>query len=485
MPTEIGLLFLVVFSIGWLFNRDWGYCLLIACLPFQASTVLIFGDQQELGLQPAYVALMIAALGLPLGSGAHSRFSLRAVRWAFQPLLFLAVWVFFVTAVAPLVFPGTIEVMPMRSVGSLVPLARSPSNLRHLAYLAVSATGSFALAARLAQDPKRMGPMIMKAWIAAAFVAVFFMGWHALSLYAGWYFPREWLHNNPGAAQLQFGYLRPELQLNLSFRRLSGSFTEPSLAALFLSTMTAFSAGYFVLRRAWVGILWFVLNIALLLATGATTGYFSGAVIGGFLLAWTSSSAFRKGRPGRLLMLTVIMAVAIIGASILSDSVRYEVETIANLQVFNKIEDERSSPAGRYRVESNAWAVLISSYGFGVGLGSNMSYTLVGYVASNLGVPGILLFGWLLRRTWGMSPSLLDYNSAGHPSIMLLKLGMLAALSAGLVGVPLLQQPVWWALLGSYVGLAAGTIGVGRVLERSAPDHWATAGRGEFFNKCA
>jgi fatty acid desaturase len=108
-------------------------------------------------------------------------------------------------------------------------------------------------------------------------------------------------------------------------------------------------------------------------------------------------------------------------------------------------------------VEYMSLQVLVDSGGLGVGLGSNQSLTLLGYVLSNTGIVGLLFLGWfaysvtkLVQKTLkGLRFGGIEYRNM-HAWLVC----TVCLLLMGLIGIPILLVPNIWIVIGILTGLS-------------------------------
>jgi len=117
--------------------------------------------------------------------------------------------------------------------------------------------------------------------------------------------------------------------------------------------------------------------------------------------------------------------------------------------VFNK--GESASALHRTATFGRAVEVFLSSWGLGVGLGSNRAMSGLFYVLSNVGLPGLILTGWLLSQLYSHVRAQL--SSVYHDSTLRAPLyAVSAALAANIFGLLVsgaeISQPHLWILWG-------------------------------------
>jgi hypothetical protein len=298
----------------------------------------------------------------------------------------------------------------------------------------------------------------MVRWIRwAGWVAGLRLLWHSISLYTGAWFPTELIQSNPGAVQNPFGYMRPDLNRVIDLRRPSGTFSEPSFAAMFLSGFVGLLLGQFIYgKRGVLKMIEVLIAIVLLLSTTSTAGLFALGLIAIVFLITARRALFGSRWMyywPRLLALVGTLGLIASMAIALSDNLRDKIVQSIDLMVVDKLATDAGK---RGEVELNAMRVLWDSHLLGSGLGSNECFTVGGYILSNTGVLGallVVLFGWSLLK---LTENTLQTALIPEPIVIAIKslrLFLWGLVLAGVVGVQLLFQPILWISIAMLVGV--------------------------------
>lgn len=258
----------------------------------------------------------------------------------------------------------------------------------------------------------------------------------------GMRFP-SWLFNsNEVWAEL------PDQVIGNGFHRVTSTFVEPSEAAAFLAAWGAFELSMAIgggrqTRRHW---LCASVGSVVLVATASTTGYVTAAVMWSAMV-WDCMRTIC--RHGKIKIRPTLAALGLGGAGYLALLVVPGAGQLLNAVIFSK--GESTSAIHRTATLSGAVTVLVSSWGLGVGLGSNRAMSVFFYVLSNLGLPGIILMIWALSRLYvQVSRQLATPLHDRRQQLILraLSAGFIANLFALLVSGAEITQPTLWILWG-------------------------------------
>ncbi len=443
------------------------WVLTIYLLPFQAASVLnVTVGARQTGVAPVILVLLVTCVWeVVSASGVGRSHHLAHVIKVFRPaLLFVGVGLL-LSVVCPQLFRSDLLVTLPQDFRQQVPLEPTTSNIIHSGYLALCTAAALFLSARVGLGEALFTRSLLRAIFGAVTVALCLLFWQGLSLYAGIWYPLEILNNNPGVVHLESGVIRPELGLNLGIRRISGSFSEPSTAAVYFGCYLALLISCVLYERRPVRYLAPMLLVGCgLFATGATTGFL---VIAGLAVtcAWILlSSLFRRMQQQTTVRVVALALIAVVTGAVvliaLYSTMAGDVETAANLLLFNKISEDARLKDGRSVVEMRSLQVFLDSWGLGVGLGSNLSFTTIGYIVSNTGLIGavaFLAFLMRLRKQYLMAVAVETDSSSG-----LLYRGttfsLLALCFMGLTSVEWLLMPVAWIIIGVFVGSTTLTV---------------------------
>jgi hypothetical protein len=412
----------------------------------QGAALLNVGGSFAVGLSPYFFVIALVALGfVPRWlTGRVRLFADEPVVVHTRVLMMFVLWCAFSAFVLPMLFQG----LPVDSARGAVdrayytqmPLHWSFSNAGQAGYIVLN----FIMVLRFLQlsaHPGRLERLVNAfSWsgMFAAGVGVYQMFCHWLGLP----FP-SWLFNsNEAWAEV------PNQLIGGGFSRITATFAEPSEAAGFLAAWSVFELSLAIggvgrNRRHW---LCAAVGNVVLVATASTTGYVTAAAMW-IVMTWDCISTLlrygvikTKASLAALgLAFAGLVAVALVpGAWLLLDAV-----------IFNK--GESASALHRTATFGRAVEVFLSSWGLGVGLGSNRAMSAFFYVLSNLGVPGFILVGWLLLQLFVQVRSQLGSPYQDFTARILLHAlsgAFVANLLALLVSGAEISQPHLWILFG-------------------------------------
>ena len=417
---------------------------------FQGAALVNSGGGFAIGLSPYFFVTGLIALRLvpQLLTGRVSFFTHEPVRSHVHVLVMFILWCAVSAFVLPMLFQGLPVDSPRSGVDSSyytqLPLTWSFSNAGQAGYMILNLMLVLRLL-QLSTSQKRLERLINAfSWsgMLVAGVGVY----QILSNRLGLPFP-SWLFNsNQAWAEL------PNQLISGGFSRVSATFPEPSGAASFLSAWSVFelSLAIGLVRQSGRHWLCAAVGVAVLIATASTTGYVIAAVMC-VVMAWDCiGTLLRYGIIKTRVTLTFIglgsaglaALVLLPGAGLLLDAL-----------VFNK--GESASALHRTATFGRAIEVFLSSWGLGVGLGSNRAMSAFFYLLSNVGLPGLILTGWLLSQLYSQVRAQLGsayYDSTHRAFLCALSAAFAAYIFALLLSGAEISQPHLWILWGLLVG---------------------------------
>jgi hypothetical protein len=437
------------------------WLLVIFLLPIQAASVVDFNvGARQTGVTPAELTMLVTCLWeIFSASGVRRANRAYAVLRSFRPAIFFLVYSILLTLLSPQIFSGRLLITLPQDFRVQTLLEPTASNLIHAGHLLLCVLSAVLLAARIGTGKQNFVSSIYRVQIRASAIALFLLCWQGAALYLDVWYPFEFLHNNPGVVHLEDGVIRPELQLNLGIRRIAGSFSEPSMAAVYFGCYCAFFLACALYHRRSGRFLWPVLAMGGgLFATGATTGF---VIIGGLAVACCGllvRGLFDRSRvrlTKRVLVLSLACGlVGVLSLAALWKVSQRDIEVAADLLVFNKISEDAHQVNGRSAVEMRALGVFLDSWGVGAGLGSNLSFTTIGYIVSNTGVIGSTAFFFFVYGLMRLNTSSRArrsnavVNALQRGSALQLFVLLIMALSS----VQWLLMPIAWIVIGTFVG---------------------------------
>jgi hypothetical protein len=282
----------------------------------------------------------------------------------------------------PLLFAGMLVYSPKfgldDQLNNMTPLALGASHLNQAAQLLINFWIFYIIWLR------RISPAVLTKAILAGFgVAIFFALWQFLANATDIYFPEEWLYTVDG-------WSLGSQQVLGSFKRVNGSFLEPSLLSTYLIGMFSFLLILWMKQPSLIRSFGVFLTLLVMLITTSSTAYLGLLLVILFVLLVFGFAQLRDGaRISKALMIIFILIVMVIFLSVLAASVSSEVADLFNLILFEKSEGD--SFGVRFEADIQSARILWESYGLGVGLGSNRPSSFLMFLLSNVGLLGCLL----------------------------------------------------------------------------------------------
>jgi len=363
----------------------------------------------------------------------------------YAPLILFAVYAVASAAVIPELLAGRIEVFPPRegiALASLAPLQSSATNISQALYIVFLVAVAFAVSSVVAQS--RNGATVLKAYLIGGVLVSVVGLYQLLAFYLGWPYPDEFLSSNPGYSQ-GYSWLLGQA------KRISGTLTEPSVFAYYLTGILSAIAGIYLFARQRFGfcLLAAFISVMLLVST-STTAYISIAVLWLVLLVLATRS--KTSRPRMILHGLGLVALA---APILLLAWRSGVEELVTFVVRSAILEKATTVSftDRLGTDLHSLALVAESYGLGVGWGSNRSSSLLTNLISNAGIPGIVLLLVFAIRVARLTRRVISAANPDRTIVIPLALSALAMLVAGTISNPDITHVVFWVNLGALVGL--------------------------------
>ena len=400
-----------------------------------------------IGISPYYFTLMLIAVrcvairlepGRLLGHTARNR----------SVIVFVGLLVIVAIGGAlalPKVFAGIPVMSPRLSADATAPLEFSTSNLGQSIYLLLNA-GLLWYVAQQKNDPTNVRHVGRAVVIAGAIVVG--LGLYQLaSALSGLPFPDDILYSNDGFV-MQHG------TAILDMPRICSTFTEPAGLAVFLIGFIAFltspSAGEFCPLRWRAVLLPAAVGVALL--STSSTAYIGLAGVAALrLFTHVVMPAFQPGGSfTRVIVTLLLMAVA---ASVVLEN--GTLRDLINTTVLQK--DESDSYQERSDVDSHAMELSVSTFGLGVGLGSNRASGFFPSAISTIGIYGVALLAivvCLLLRF----PETPETRGAHHA----LAVFLVAIIGTKLISSPDLATPSMWAAMAALIAVHGHGAGVPR-----------------------
>lgn len=313
--------------------------------------------------------------------------------------LFIFFYAVCVTAIAPRIFGGRIEVIrPGMVAGDFrfaVPLEFSISNIAQVIYLAISVLLIF-ISAKMSRNDETLLAKLTGLLVSFSFV----MGMILILDFL--------LNIATGSVNLygfvmgeNFGDIRPDRYdlsgiFGLPLRRAQAVFGEPSYFSAF--TLGTLAASFVSLRNSgrFGDKIRFSVILTSLLLSFSTTAYIGTAIV---LLILSLTPVQRKDVRRAVPLATLVFIVLLIAAAALwilssQDLSAYIFEKLSDNEGFE--EGNFSSGAERLYWDLTALGAFTGSSGLGVGVGSTRASSAFINVAASLGVFGAILFATLI-----------------------------------------------------------------------------------------
>ncbi|SRR6266566_1739440 len=415
--------------------------------PFEAASVLnIYVGHYVFGVQPGYLGALALLVSVGMRVLLRGRIpNGRRLSFVYAPLILFAVYAVASAAVIPELLAGRIEVFPPRegiALANLAPLQPSATNISQALYIVFLAAVAFAVSSVVAQTGN--GATVLKAYVIGGVLVSVVGLYQLLAFYLGWPYPYEFLSSNPG-------YFQGYSWLLGQAKRISGTLTEPSVFAYYLTGILSALAGIYLFaqQRFWLCLLAAFISVMLLIST-STTAYISIAVLCLVLLVVAMRS--KTSRPRMVLHGLGLVAL---GAPIFLLAWKSGVEELATYVVRSTILEKATSLSFTDRVgtDLHSLALVADSYGLGVGWGSNRSSSLLTNLISNAGIPGTVLLIIFAMRVVRLTRGVIISGNPDRSVAIPLVLSAFAMLVAGTISNPDITHVVFWVNLGALVGL--------------------------------
>ena len=389
--TYIGLtvisISLIIFVVAPRYLVPWA----IAVSVLQAASVFNVSGTFPIGVSPYFfVTLLICFRFLPLWLSGQVGFGRdESVCLYLRPLLLMVLWGVLSATVLPVLFSGLLVDAPRGGMdaASAIPLQWTWSNVAQAGYLALNFIFIVYMLWQSADRTQIERCIAAFRWSGAFAAAV--GGYQLLAHVTGLPYPASFFNSNLAWAQLTD-------QSIAGAWRVSATFTEPSAAGAYFAmwtTLLLFSA-LSDERVTWSTWYLLVCGIVMLTLTTSSTGYLVGATVLVLLFGKQMLQLLVRGVVGpRMLLMCVIVVIALAASLILLPDVQRVLHEVIWQKSQSRSGRDRGATAFR------AFSLFVKTLGLGVGLGSNRPSGLFFYILSNLGIPGLLLFFYLLYVT--------------------------------------------------------------------------------------
>jgi hypothetical protein len=403
---------------------------------FEGAALLKFGG---LAISPYYLTLLLVAARAvwiktdaehALGHSARVRFAMLCAA------LFAGVAV--VGAfVLPYVFAGYGVVSPRLDADAIVPLTYSTSNLGQSIYLILNTVLVWYVTQQ--SDSKAVTEEAVNAILIASAIVIGLGLYQFAASLLGLPFPDTVLYSNDTYV-IQYGTNVMDMP------RICSTFTEPAGLAVFLLGITAFLTSDPPAMEGRRVLNWALTfgAIALLILSTSTTAYLGVAGIGVWRIGTHIIKPLFKGTLNPRLVASVLCVIAVIGATIASSQT---LRSVVQLTVFEK--GDSDSYAIRAQGNDVSTNLAMSTFGVGVGLGSNRASSFLPSMLSTVGLIGVCAFVVLcvlLVRPSECSASMPGPHAAFAS-------GLIAIIAGKLISSPDLSSPAMWTMIAALIAV--------------------------------
>jgi len=387
----LGIIIISVFMISLLRGLRAAFYVACAILPLGALAVVTLGNFNLLAMHTAFIILVGLAFAVPLT--LPNKHLIPKLELSVLLLSVLTIYVIITSQILPRIFAGKVMVFSLQSgvdgtqispllQSQISELSPSSGNISQPVYFLLSAL-VFVFVLRLV----RKGGLSVadKAIIIAASINAF-MG--LLDL----------VNLDAVLTLLKTAEYSIFLEAKVAgLPRIVGAFPEASTMGSFSAVMFA----YLFMRYLDTGYIWFFILASVNFFWGvlalSSTGFVALAIAIAFIMSRVSlqtiSGSMSRDTGFRILLLIVVGTVFFMLLGLLTSSFDYFLIFLDEL-IFNK-------STSLSALERGAWAqrgyeIGIETYGLGAGLGSTRSNGLLAVLISNIGIPGLFLYGMFL-----------------------------------------------------------------------------------------
>jgi hypothetical protein len=368
----------------------WLILWVIFLAPFQAASVLnVMVGNYPIGIQPGYFAALIFISYEIFTSLLFLRVYLsRLLIRIHFPLFLFAIYGVMITITAQIIWGGTLLVLPPRvglNIERITPLVWSGTNFSQALYVVFLVIFCFFAALRILKDGTNGLMPVLRIFMITGIVVILIGIYQVIAWHTGLPFPVDTIFSNPSYQNTG------AIQTIAGIKRLSAPFSEPSMAAYYLSAFYAFTLeSYLINRRRFSSFFTVVLSIIALLLTTSTTAYLMLGIISG--VAFFRHFLSRKKINKFIVLAGLFLAGLLIFQFFMNIDLERLVESTLLRKTYTTSFSERSS------TDIHALKVLFQTYGLGSGLGSNRSSSLITSLLSTVGIWGVLLLASFLYK---------------------------------------------------------------------------------------
>lgn len=438
--TYFGFLFIpIALFIGFRKNVDLIYLLIFSSI-FQAASVLNVNSKFEFGLQPYYFVSVLLALSM-CAQVIINNGKLIIKNNKKNLAVILSLFGFYSAAssfILPTVFNGVNVYSPRLGIDAQaefggVALAWSYSNLAQAIYVLLNVFNVIFVLI----NTEKLKFQLANYWlIFSAFVVAIVGFYQFVANYFGLYFPSHFLYSNPI-------YYIGDNQKIASYLRINSTFSEPSVAGIFLASITMYFFALSISKKKFSKIYFIAALIMALSAaiTTSTTAYF--VLFIGFIsfsfFELTSAVINKKISKTVVLISFLAVAMTVVALGIITYYgvfPEFYVMTIDKTHSLSYINRQLSNVA--------ALKLTLETWLLGVGLGSNRPSSFVAYLFSNVGAIGSFVFFAFLCKLVKFS---LIYKGKSSQVSYAPELFFLCVLFGMTASVPDLSSGILWVAI--------------------------------------
>jgi hypothetical protein len=416
---------------------------------FAAAAVLVIGSYGVTpGLLPAILFIGYFLLRLILGASYPAG---NGVLRVLMPFILVVIGALISSLLMPRFFEGQIFVWPQKlsGFGVLTPLSPNAGNYTQDMYLIINAGLTVAASFYLVTIGREMQTLFNTYLYAGLLVVVISLWQFAANTIHVW-FPTSFFLSNPGWALLSDENIG-------SVIRITGPFSEPAALAGYLCGIIG-ASGWMIFNgdRRSLTRMAFVLGLGVLLLCTSTTGYAALLVMAALLSLYTFVVGSQTLKKRVLMGLTVggvVVAISVAAVPAVAPGVAHEAVSVVNATLTKQ---QSSSYTDRTSTDADSLKAAQTSYGLGVGWGSNRSSSLIPGLAASVGLWGIAGLLWFVARIRSHVRT-----AQRHVAIPELKMvihgctgGLIGMLSAAALSSPGLTSPDFYLLLALLVAAA-------------------------------
>jgi hypothetical protein len=222
----------------------------------------------------------------------------------------------------------------------------------------------------------------------------------------------------------------------IGITRLAATLPEPSYAGAFLAPLIVLSILSFFGFKQVIYILTTLLFSTALLLTFSSVGFIAtGIFLPLIVLVAAKTSFLKKGMINKIIFLVFLLCFLVFFAILFKNEVFV---AIINNVIFGKVDS--TSAINRSSSDLYSLGLFWETYGLGVGIGSNRPSSFFAWLASNLGLPGILFFLICLTAP------LLQYSNTRKKNLFFLV--YYTNLLCMMIAIPDLTWPYLWIYIG-------------------------------------